>query len=203
MKPVMLAAAVCAALSCACGPAVRVRSRDWQGSGPALIFLADRGEDEHVFDHLAPQFADRFHPMAVTSSGADLDALAGELRGLLDAQKIETAHFVGAGFGAAEVLELARLAPDRIDSMVLIDPVDPARPVDFSVVRKPALAIFAAGQPGEQGQLARRTAEAFAQQVPYGIVMFVQGPHRLHVEREADVVREMNAFYNSGLQQQP
>ncbi len=62
----------------------------------------------------------------VTPTGYTTRSLADDLRALLDALGIESAHLVGHSIGAAVALHCALLFPDRVRSLVLADPGIPA-----------------------------------------------------------------------------
>ena len=79
---------------------VRLHYVDWGGTGEVLVFLtANGGRPERQFDALAPNFVDRFHVMGLTRrgqgesekppSGYDLDSLARDLAGFLDAMGLD------------------------------------------------------------------------------------------------------------------
>ena len=62
----------------------------------------------------------------------DLAALAGAVRGLMDALGIARAHLAGHSLGAAVAAKLAALAPERVASLVLIAPAGFGGGVDES-----------------------------------------------------------------------
>ncbi len=73
------------------------------------------------------------HGDSTLDSGAgDLAALAGAVRGLMDALGIARAHLAGHSLGAAVAAKLAALAPERVASLVLIAPAGFGGGVDES-----------------------------------------------------------------------
>jgi non-heme chloroperoxidase len=48
---------------------VKLEVLDWGGNGPPLVFLAGLGNTAHVFDELAPKFADKHHVYGITRRG--------------------------------------------------------------------------------------------------------------------------------------
>jgi pimeloyl-ACP methyl ester carboxylesterase len=160
---------------------VRLHYLDWGGEGESLLFLTPLGGDLHEqFGSLAPQFTDRFHVLGLTrrgqgqsdkpQDGYDVDTLAGDIVGFLDALGIGAAHVAGHSIAGSEMTRLAGLYPGRVSSLVYLDaavdyqnlaeiaaeaglapPSDPAlaailaaagrKPPDYASVRAPALNI--------------------------------------------------------------
>jgi pimeloyl-ACP methyl ester carboxylesterase len=241
---------------------VRLHYLDWGGTGPHLVFVTGFGSTAHDFDRLADHFASRFRVIAITrrgrspsdepSSGYDLARLTADVKAVLDALSVDRVHFVGHSMAGTEMMQFARLYPERVLSMVFIDAaVDPAaawrvmlkdpqgtpkspvgsvseqidrwwgtHPSDFAAVRVPALALFAVqdrhpyAPPGtsaamraqldeywrtEWNSLVERTAEKFRREVAGGRVVMMNGPHYLYRTNEADVIREIDAFYRAVL----
>jgi len=109
---------------------VRLQFLDWGGSGQALIFLHDNGQNAHKFDDLAPAFTDRFHVIAYSRRGAgssqantpyDIATLTEDLRGLMDALGIQKANLVGHSFAGAEITQMAAAHPERVHRIVYLD----------------------------------------------------------------------------------
>lgn len=81
--------------------------------------------------HYAAIFARRYRVMVydlrghgrseITAAGYTPDNLARDLEGLLDHLSIRRAHFLVHSFGGVIALNLARIAPERVESMVLAD----------------------------------------------------------------------------------
>jgi pimeloyl-ACP methyl ester carboxylesterase len=109
---------------------IRIQFLDWGGSGPALILLHGIADNPHVFDDLAPAFADRFHVIAYARRGSgsseargpyDSFTLTEDLRGLMDALGIARADLVGHSAGGDEITWMAVKYPDRVHSIVYLD----------------------------------------------------------------------------------
>jgi pimeloyl-ACP methyl ester carboxylesterase len=109
---------------------VRLQYLDWGGSGEAMILLHGLADNPHVFDDLAPAFVDRFHVVGYARRGSgssdakgpyDVDTLADDLRGLMDALGIEKADLVGASAGGDEITEMAAKHPERVSGIVYLD----------------------------------------------------------------------------------
>jgi pimeloyl-ACP methyl ester carboxylesterase len=109
---------------------VRLQYLDWGGSGPALIFVHGMGDDPHVFDDLAPAFADRFRVVAYARRGSgnsdsrgpyDVTTLTEDLRGLMDALGIPKATLVGHSAGGDEITAMAATHPRRVSALVYLD----------------------------------------------------------------------------------
>lgn len=241
--------------------AVRLHFLDWGGGGEPLLFLTGYGASAHVFDNLAARFSGRFRVIALTrrgrapsdrpSSGYDFETLTSDVKGLLDALKLDRVHLVAHSFGGSEATRLAALYGGRVASVVYLDAaLDPAAgeavrkeaPVrnpqpapgtpwaqvlmwwssytpDFSKVKCPMLAFYAVQEspplPRDATEdlkdrakhywqthwlpMVRQTIEKFKREAPGGRVVILENTsHNLFHDREADVAREMSAFY-SGL----
>lgn len=104
---------------------------DWGGDGPALIFLAGSANTPHVFDGIARQFTDRFRVLGLTrrghgasdqpASGYDVDTLASDIVGFMDAIGIEKATLVGHSFAGREMAKVAGRHPERVSKLVFLD----------------------------------------------------------------------------------
>ena len=104
---------------------------DWGGTGDVIIFLAGLGNDAHVFDEIAPSFTDKFHVMALTrrgfgeterpQSGYETATRVEDIRGFMDAMKIQRAHLVGHSLAGDEMTTFASLYPQRLGKMVYLD----------------------------------------------------------------------------------
>ena len=104
---------------------------DWGGAGEAMIFLAGLGNNAHVFDGLAPKFADRFHAIAMTrrgfgqsdrpDTGYDVPARVADVAGFLDALHIEKAILVGHSLAGDELTGFALAHPKRVLKLVYLD----------------------------------------------------------------------------------
>jgi pimeloyl-ACP methyl ester carboxylesterase len=109
---------------------VRLQYLDWGNTRPALILVHGLGDNPHIFDDLAPAFADRFHVIAYSRRGAgdseargpyDVDTLTEDLRLLMDALGIPKANFVAHSAGGNEITELAARYPQRVGRIVYLD----------------------------------------------------------------------------------
>ena len=110
---------------------VRLHYVDWGGKGEVVLFLGPLNGGAHVFDSLAPFFTDRFHvlgltrrgtePSATPPSGYDTNTLAEDIRGFLDALKIDRATLVGYSIAGDEMTRFAGLYPQRTARLVYLD----------------------------------------------------------------------------------
>ena len=160
---------------------VQLHYLDWGGEGEALLFLTPLGGDLHEqFGSLAPQFTDSFRVLGLTrrgqgqsdrpQGGYDVDTLAGDIVGFLDALGIGAVHVAGHSIAGSEMTRLAGLYPARVSTLVYLDaavdynylaeiaaeaglapPPDPALaailrdagrlPPDYASVQAPALSV--------------------------------------------------------------
>jgi len=114
---------------------IRLHYLDWEGDGPALVFLPGMGGTAHIFDRLARRFCSRFggrfHVLALTRrghgesdyppTGYDVETLTEDLRLFLDALGIPQVHLVGHSFANVELTHFAALFPQRTLSLVFLD----------------------------------------------------------------------------------
>jgi len=115
-----------------------------QGQGPAVVLLHGFPELAYSWRHQFPALADAgFRAIAPdqrgygrTTAPADISAyraseLIADVHGLLDALDLESAAFVGHDWGALLLWQMAMLAPERIDSLAILNiPHFPRSPVD-------------------------------------------------------------------------
>ncbi|RZV38226.1 MAG: alpha/beta hydrolase [Chromatiales bacterium] len=115
-----------------------------QGQGPPVVLLHGFPELAYSWRHQLPALADAgFRAIAPdqrgygrTTAPADVSAyrvseLIADVHGLLDALGLESAAFVGHDWGALLLWQMAMLAPDRIDSLAILNiPHYPRTPVD-------------------------------------------------------------------------
>jgi non-heme chloroperoxidase len=104
---------------------------DWGGSGDILLFLAGMGCNAHIFDDLAPRFADRFHVIALTrrghgesdhpETGYDVGTLTEDIRQFLDALGIEKVILAGHSMANIELSHFSALYPDRVLKLIFLD----------------------------------------------------------------------------------
>jgi pimeloyl-ACP methyl ester carboxylesterase len=101
------------------------------GQGPALVLVHGLGGTGNVWQ---PQMslASRFSVLrpdlpgagrSAVPASASIERFVASLIALLDAQKIERAHFVGHSFGALVLQHLAAAHPDRVDKLALVGAV--------------------------------------------------------------------------------
>ena len=115
-----------------------------QGQGPPVVLLHGFPELAYSWRHQLPALADAgFRAIAPdqrgygrTTAPADVSAyrvseLIADVHGLLDALGLEGAAFVGHDWGALLLWQMAMLAPDRIDSLAILNiPHYPRPPID-------------------------------------------------------------------------
>jgi pimeloyl-ACP methyl ester carboxylesterase len=110
---------------------IRLHYLDWGGNGDVLLFLAGMGCNAHIFDHLAPRFADKFHVMALTrrghgesehpETGYDVDTLTGDIRQFMDALGIEKVILAGHSMANVELSHFSALYPERVLKLIFLD----------------------------------------------------------------------------------
>jgi pimeloyl-ACP methyl ester carboxylesterase len=110
---------------------VRLHYLDWGRSGDVILFLAGMGCNAHIFDNLAPRFADNFHVMALTrrghgesdqpETGYDINTLTDDIRQFMDATGIEKAILVGHSLAHIELSHFTALYPERVLKLVFLD----------------------------------------------------------------------------------
>ncbi|MBI0432451.1 4-carboxymuconolactone decarboxylase [Roseomonas sp. KE0001] len=102
-----------------------------EAEAPPLLLLHSIGTTQHVWDPQAPALARRFRVIrpdmrghglsGVTPGDYTMAGLAGDLVALLDALGIERAHVAGLSIGGRIAQQLAADAPERVQSLLLID----------------------------------------------------------------------------------
>lgn len=119
-----------------------------QGQGPAVILLHGFPELAFSWRHQLPALADAgFRAIAPDQRGYGLtdvpsqvsDYHASELiadaLGLLDSLHLESAVFVGHDWGAMLLWQIAMLAPERVDKLIILNiphfPRSPVDPIEF------------------------------------------------------------------------
>lgn len=124
----------------------RVVAYHQQGAGDAIVLLHPGFVADGMLPLLArPALAD-FHLIAPHRPGYGCSApaeppvsmaeLASDLVGLLDVLDIERAHLVGHSFGGCVALEVARLWPERVGRLALLEP-----PLGFAL-SQPTLGVL-------------------------------------------------------------
>jgi pimeloyl-ACP methyl ester carboxylesterase len=115
-----------------------------QGQGPAVVFLHGFPELAYSWRHQLPGLAAAGYRAIApdlrgygrTTAPPDVAAyrmseLIADVHGLLDALELEQAIFVGHDWGALLLWQMAMLAPDRIERLVILNiPHYPRPPVD-------------------------------------------------------------------------
>jgi pimeloyl-ACP methyl ester carboxylesterase len=122
-----------------------------QGQGPAVIFLHGFPELAFSWRHQLPALAGAgFRAIAPDQRGYGrttvppnvsdyrMSELIADVHGLLDALDLESATFVGHDWGALVLWQMAMLAPERMDKLVILNiPHFPRSPVEpISMIRK-------------------------------------------------------------------
>lgn len=103
------------------------------GTGEAVMMLHGLADHGGVWRSLADHLSDRYHCLAPDLRGhgesskppqSDYDSrdLAADLEALAQALQLETVHVVAHSWAAKIALLWARQSPDRIRSLVLVDP---------------------------------------------------------------------------------
>ena len=112
---------------------VRLHYLDWGGEGDLMLFLPGLTATAHMFDHIAPAFADSYHAMGLTrrghgasespETGYDLDTLVGDVIGFIDQVGADRVVLVGQSFAGMEVPLVAARMPARIAAVIFLDAV--------------------------------------------------------------------------------
>ncbi len=99
------------------------------GTAGTALLLHSLGTDRHLWDEVAPRLVaaglrvlapdSRGHGASSVRMDGDQGLWVSDLLGLLDEERIATCHLVGVSMGAAQALEFALAAPDRVERMVL------------------------------------------------------------------------------------
>jgi pimeloyl-ACP methyl ester carboxylesterase len=100
-----------------------------QGSGEPVVLIGDFAQPRSAWGGLRDALAERFRVVSFDSRGTGesgqpdvpfrLDAMVGDVLGLLDHLEIEKAALVGVGLGGAVAREVARQHPGRVQKLVL------------------------------------------------------------------------------------
>lgn len=112
---------------------VTLQYRDWGGEGPLMVLVPSVGMTAHSFETLAPHFTERYRVLGMTRRwhGAseqagrnfDLDSLANDLGGFVEAFSAEPAVILGWGWATLEQATLARNRPDLVAALILANGV--------------------------------------------------------------------------------
>lgn len=110
---------------------VELELLDFGGQGPALVFLAGRGNTGHVFDDFAPEFRSAYHVYSITrrgygasswpEQGYDTATLSEDVVRVLDSQGIAKAVLVGHSLAGEEITWLATHHPERVEKVLFLD----------------------------------------------------------------------------------
>ena len=103
----------------------------WGGSGPAVILLHGFPEDWSAWRKVAPRLADRFTVIApdlrgiggstTTTTAFDPVAMAQDIAALISARRIRDAYLVGHDIGGPVAYALARLHPETVRGLMLVE----------------------------------------------------------------------------------
>jgi pimeloyl-ACP methyl ester carboxylesterase len=110
---------------------IKIEYLDWGGTGEPMVFLAGLGVTAHLYDEIAPQFANEFRVIGLTrrgfgasdkpNDGYDLPTLVSDVRQALDALGIDRAIVVGHSYGAQEAAAFATAFPERVSKVIYLD----------------------------------------------------------------------------------
>jgi esterase len=109
---------------------IRLRYRDWGGTGRPIILLHGLASSCRIWDFTAPLLAERFHTFAVDQRGHGLSdkpgsytfaEVTGDLAAFIDALGLERPVIVGHSWGAGVALRFAADRPDIPSAIALID----------------------------------------------------------------------------------
>jgi non-heme chloroperoxidase len=113
---------------------VKLEVLDWGGSGRPLIFLAGLGNDAHVFDGFAPQFAGRYHVYGITRRGFGAsskpapegdnyaaDRLGDDVLAVMNALKLERPVLVGHSIAGEELSSVGSRYPAKVAGLIYLD----------------------------------------------------------------------------------
>jgi len=96
----------------------------------SLILIHGLADNPHIFEDLAPAFADRFRVIAYARRGAgrseakppyDMLTLTDDVIALMDSLRLAKADLVGWSFGGNEVTAVATRHPERVGRIVYLD----------------------------------------------------------------------------------
>jgi len=110
---------------------VKLHYLDWGGSGEVVLFITGMGNNAHVYDWMAPKFADKYRVLALTrrgygesdkpETGYDADTLTEDMRRFLDHMKIKRVHLIGHSAAGNELTTFASKYPKRTLKVVYLD----------------------------------------------------------------------------------
>jgi non-heme chloroperoxidase len=113
---------------------VKLEVLDWGGTERPLIFLAGLGNDAHVFDGLAPNFAAHHHVYGITRRGFgassrpvpendnySADRLGDDVLAVMTALKLERPVLVGHSLAGEELSSIGSRYPEKIAGLIYLD----------------------------------------------------------------------------------
>ena len=156
---------------------VKLEVLDWGGTGRPLVFLAGLGNTAHVFDKLAPKFADHHHVYAITRRGFkpssappptnenyDADRLGDDVLAVIDALKLDRPVLAGHSIAGEELSSVGMRHPEKVAGLVYLDaiyqysfynPEIPDLSLDTATVRRDLDKMFeVAGTPAQSALIA-------------------------------------------------
>jgi pimeloyl-ACP methyl ester carboxylesterase len=137
-----------------------------QGSGPLVLLLHGFPDTPHTWDEVSPRLAAKgyravspfmrgYRPTAIPGRDADMETLARDALGLIEALGEKSAIVVGHDWGATAAYGAASIAPERVRKLLTL-----AIPHPASMRRTPRTAwgvrhFFAYKMPGAPGRFAK------------------------------------------------
>ena len=108
--------------------AIELQIREYEHPGSPIIFLHYGGANLMMWQRAVPYFEGQYRLILVDlrdhgksdkpEAGDDIDQMAGDVAGMMDALHIEKAHLVGSSLGAEVALSLAANYPEKVISLV-------------------------------------------------------------------------------------
>lgn len=108
--------------------AIELQVREYEHSGSPVIFLHYGGANLMMWQSAVSYFEDQYRLILVDlrdhgksdkpQAGNDIDQMAADVAGMMDALQIEKAHLVGSSLGAEVALSLAANYPEKVISLV-------------------------------------------------------------------------------------
>lgn len=186
---------------------IRLHYLDWDGNGPALLFISGMGCSAYIFKQLAPRFADRFHVLAFDrrghgdsdypETGYEPDTLTEDLRQFLDVLNIDKVILVGHSMGYIELCHFTALYPERVLKLIFLDAAyDMSAPETQAVLAKDPLPGIMPAWPDEQLNTIEEYIATTTRLYPFfaaiaGQVMDEQTKHSLKRNPDNKIVPKM------------
>ena len=131
-------------------PGVRIHVLDWGGTGPAILMVPGYGFSAHIYDDFAPRLRG-YRVLAMTvrgwppsdapSSGYTYNAVAGDIRAVIDSLRLGPTVLVGHSFGGALITRAAAQDSVRIRALIYLDGALQSAPRDsifrLNPIRRP------------------------------------------------------------------